>query len=196
MATLPFAEVPGYADALNHETQNRELAFLPTPPPILGIPIRHMSARHHILLTGCRNLFIVGGFPSYIDAAQLLWFLSPDYCTAPGARELFVATHVAKKDLNELLSACSLYVSIVWQDAPSGGRETWEKKYVADMASLVDILAREFHWTDEHILELPLARVFQYLRLIRKRSDKNALMFNPSDKVLGDHLSRLNNPAN
>lgn len=190
MASLPFAEVPGYAAAINRETQNRELAFLPAPPPILGVPIRHMNCRHLIMLTGCANKFIVGGHPSYIDAAMLLWFLSPDYCPTPGARELFVATNVAKQDLGQLIEACSAYVGIVWQDAPAGtSSAVASKRYVADIASLVDRIALEYKWTDEHILNLPLARAFQYLRLMQRRADPCMILFNPSDKVLGDHLS-------
>lgn len=196
MPTLPFADHPEYVAAVNRETQNRELAFLPEPPPLCGIRIRHMNCRHLILLTGCGNKFITGGHVSYIDVAQFVWFLSADYCVTPGARELFIATHVAKADLLKLTEACSAYVSVVWQDAPPGPGNAVEKRYVADVTYLVDRLAREYRWTDEHILEMPLARAFQYLRMIRKRTEQMPILFNPSDKVIGDIIAKRNRSTN
>lgn len=180
-------EIPGYAEAVNSEQVARELAFLPAPLPICGVPIRHMNARHFILLRGCRNRFLTGGRPQPGDLVGFLWFLSPEYRIEPGYREAFAVERVNMLNEMDLARAIYDYLRAVWQDAPAGGGETG-KQYTAPVAWLVDVLAHEYGWAEEAVLEMPLSRAFQYLRVIEMRSNPRKPQFNASDRLVSEHL--------
>lgn len=183
-----LTDIPGYAEAVNAEQANRELAFLPTPPPICGVPVRHLNARHHILLAGCGNRFVCGGGrPSEADALFLLWVISPEYSMDRSKRDAWMAGRLKEWDFYQVASEIFKYLERVWQDWPRADG-VQRKGYTASVAGLVDVLASEYGWSDEAILELPLARVFQYVRRIIMRHNPKAIMFNQSDRLLTDHL--------
>ncbi len=188
MSLLDFTQIPGFAEAANEEQANRELAFQPMPPPISGVVVRHMNARHHILLSGCRNRFVCGGRPRPEDVAMFLWFLSPEYSTEPGMREAFVAETVRALDWESVVLDCYRYLARVYQDWPAHENSGPQKMYMAPVVWIVDLLASEYGWTDEAILEMPLARIWQYVRRITLRKSPKAPMFNPSDRLVGELL--------
>lgn len=193
MSSLDFSGNPEYAEAASREQVNRDLAFLPEAPAICGIRVRHMTPRHHILLSGCRNRFVVGGHPQPEDVAMFLWFVSPEYTTVPGFREVFVNTKVRPLDFYEAARAIYAYMERVWQDWPAGDGAT-RKQYTAPVASTIDLLASEYGWSDEMILEMPLARIFQYIRRIEIRHNPKAMQFNASDRHLSEALmARIKN---
>jgi hypothetical protein len=184
---MSLLDIPEYRAAVNAETVARELAFMPGPLPICGVPIRHMNARHHILLAWCGNAFVTGARPQSEDVAFFLWALSPDYTTEPGFREAFIAEKVRGLDFVQAVVAIYRYLDGVWLDWPAGDRGE-RKHYTAPVASLVDLLATEYGWRDEDILEMPLHRIFQYLRRIAQRRNPKTPQFNASDRVLSAHL--------
>ena len=192
MSLLQYSEIPGYLEAVNREQTARELAFLPAPLPICGVPIRHMNIRHYTLLSGCGNRFVRGGRPGVADVLGFFWFMSPDYSTAEGARERFVLKHRAAWDkrMDELVAGIAAYVDSVFMDSPSGGGGGGGKFYTAPAAGMVDTLAFQYGWRDEDILEMPLARVFQYYKRISARLDPKAPQFNPSDRYVGEWLRK------
>ena len=187
MSLLDFSQVPGYAEAANREQVNRDMAFMPAPLPVCGVAVRHMNARHHIMLCGCRNRFITGGSIRPEDVAMWLWFLSPGYTTEAGFREAFIAEKVRPLDFAEVSRAIIEYREQVYQDWPASDGLA-RKLYVAPVATMVDLLAHEYGWSDESILEMPLARIFQYVRRINMRRDPGAVMFNPSDRLMSEYL--------
>lgn len=191
MSLLDYSQIPGFAEAANTEQANRELAFLPMPPPISGVAVRHMNPRHHILLAGCGNRFICGGRPLSEDVAMFLWFLSPDYSTEPGRREVFIAEKVRQLDFTSVVIDIHVYLARVYQDWPQSN-DAGRKEYTAPVAALVDWLASEYGWSDEAILEMPLARIFQYTRRIILRHNPRAVMFNASDRKVSEFLQKLN----
>lgn len=188
MSLLQFEEIPGYAEEVNKEQANREQAFLAVTAPICGVPIQHMSVRHWMQLIGCKNRFIRGERPEPSDVAMFLWFLSPDYSTDADARTKFIAERVRPLEFMDVTREIYAYLNRVFQDIPQGDGSSQGKNYTAAVASIVDILASEYGWTDEHILTLPLARVFQYLRRIEKRRDPKAMQFNRSERLISDWL--------
>jgi hypothetical protein len=197
MSLLNFSDIPGLAEAVNAEQVNRELAFLPMPPPICGVPVRHMNARHHIILMGCGNRCLAGGRVLPEDVAFFLWVLSPQYTTQPGFREAFIAESVRPLDFPSVVLDISTYLDRVFQDWPAPPTDGAQRKqYTAPVASIVDILATEYGWSDEAILEMPLARIFQYLRRITMRHNPRALMFNPSERVLSRYMQQRQAAAN
>jgi hypothetical protein len=61
-------------------------------------------------------------------------------------------------------------------------------------ASVIDSLASEYGWARDKILDLSIAEISQYLRLIDRR--RGGVTTNPtSDRVKMKWLESLNNPA-
>jgi hypothetical protein len=190
MSLLDYTEIPGYTEAVNAEQSNRDVAFLATTPPICGVSIVHMSLRHWIQLIGCRNRFIRGERPEPGDVAMFLWFLSPSYSCDVTARARFVAEHVRPLDFMDVTREIYAYLNRVFQDIPHGDGAAQGKSYTAPVASMVDLLASEYGWTDDQILSLPLARLFQYLRRIEKRRDPKSIQFNRSERLISQWLAK------
>jgi hypothetical protein len=195
MSLLQFEQIPGYAEEVNAEQANRESAFLAVTPPICGVPIQHMSLRHWMQLIGCKNRFIRGERPEASDVAMFLWFLSPEYSTDVDARSKFIAERVRPLDFLGVTREIYAYLNRVFQDIPQGDGSAAGKNYTAAVASIVDLLASEYGWTDEHILTMPIARVFQYLRRIEKRRDPKAIQFNRSERLVSEWLRNRCAPA-
>jgi hypothetical protein len=53
---------------------------------------------------------------------------------------------------------------------------------------MVEIMAHSYGWDDEATMQKPVARLFQYMRLIQRRNDPKAILFNRSDAVISNHL--------
>lgn len=188
MSPLDFNQIPGYAAAVNSEQVNRDLAFLPECLPICGVPICHITARHFLLLAGCRNRFIAGGQLRAEDVAMFLWFMSPRYSTTPGEREAFVAEYVRPLDFVAACREIVAYLGRAFQDsnpADGGGKE-----FTSPVAGIIDLLAAEYGWDDDAILDKPLARIFQYFRRIQMRKNPEAPMINRSEKYIGEWLAK------
>jgi hypothetical protein len=190
MSLLDYTEIPGYTEAVNTEQSNRDVAFLATTPPICGVLIVHLSLRHWIQLIGCRNRFIRGERPEPSDVAMFLWFLSPSYSCDPAARARFVTEQVRPLNFMDVTREIYAYLNRVFQDIPQGDGDTTAKSYTAPVASMIDLLASEYGWQDEHILSLPLARLFQYLRRIEKRRDPKAMQFNRSERLISEWMQK------
>jgi hypothetical protein len=84
------------------------------------------------------------------------------------------------------------FIGEAMQDSPGGAGGDGEAiSYYSFGASLVDCLAKEYGWIEASILDMPLKRLFQYLKVISRRNGETTL-FNPSDKVRGKWLAELN----
>jgi hypothetical protein len=195
MSLLNYDSIPGYAEAINRETVNRELAFMARPLPICGIPIRHLSPRHHILLVGCENRFMIGGFVRREDVAMFLWFLSPEYQLDRAARDRWLKRTLRGLDYQRATDEIREYIEAVIQDWPASTGAGNGKSYMAPVATLVDILASQYGWPDEVILEMPLRRIFQYTRAIECRLNPKAILFNRSDRHVSEWLRRRTETA-
>ena len=195
MSLLDFNSIPGFREAVNEETQNRELAFFSSPLPVAGVSVRHYSARHHLLLIGCDNHFLTGGIIRSEDIAMFLWFVSPEYVAGnQKLRSRFIRRNVRGLPYAETKRAIETYLSLQdWPASTPGGKK--HRDHVASVAFIVDRLALEYGWSDEMILEMPLARVFQYLRIMTMRADPKALMFSPSDRLISKHLQARMSPS-
>ncbi len=68
--------------------------------------------------------------------------------------------------------------------------------YYSDAASITGTLGREYGWPPEVISKLPLKFVFQLLKEISDYhaavNGKDAVMFNPSDRIKNEYLIQLN----
>lgn len=131
------------------------LAFTALPLTIAGVLVHQMTGRHFNAMALDENPFIVGGEPSEADAALVLKAVS-------------VSGNLLTLDRNaDLLTEVRTYIGASFVDLPCLGGATEDKEpVVATMAWNVHIVASAYGWDDERILDKPLARIYQYVRLI------------------------------
>jgi hypothetical protein len=98
-----------------------------------------------------------------------------------------------------IVRAAESYVSDTLMDrpsVPSSMAGQWEPDYYSDAASLCALFAREYGWPEAHTLDMPLIRLFQYLKEIKAHSPRRrVILFNPSDRIKNDWLLSLNKKA-
>lgn len=188
MSLLNPNEIPGYAKAIAKEQTVRDLAFLDAPLPLCGIRVRQFTPRHWILLQRCGCPFLVGGPVTRDDVFMFLWFVSPEYCLDLAKRDEFLRVLCeVGKDCHPI-KEIEAYLDDAFQDMPggAGAREGMVKSYMASVTVLVDAIAAEYGWDDDAILEKPLARLFQYMRRIAQRHRPDKMLFNRSDRLIGE----------
>lgn len=179
-------EIPGLKEArtaaLAREETLREIPFLPANLDICGVEVRQFTPRHFILLNAAGSPFLGAGEIAIEHVAQFLWVISPQFCTDPFARDLFLANVQLSFETDDddklatLIAAIDRYLEDALIDRPSGaGSETPLTHFAA---AIVDEIASEYGWDDEVILEKPFARLFQYLRRIERRRDPRTPRFN------------------
>jgi hypothetical protein len=189
------ATFPSYREAVDREQSERDLAFCGLPIPVCGIPCRLITPRIYSLLSNCECAFVSGARIRPEDVAMFLWFCSPHYSLDARERSLFVQHHVAKVNFEDGVRQILMFLEMNFADAPRGGGQNG-KSYTSHIAAIVDLLAQEYGWRDDWILDMPLMRIYQYVRRIQMRNTPGAIMFNRSDKALSDEMARRNAAAN
>ena len=191
MSLINPAEIPGYAEAVEKEQTTRDLAFLATPLPLCGIKVRQFTPRHWIMLLRSGNAFICGGRITANDILMFVWYVSEEYCLDLEKRDAFLTAFMEKAAETKPVDEINSYLDDAFYDMDRSGGELGLKKiYTATIAGIVDVLAREYGWDDEAILEKPMARLFQYLRRIHHRNNPNKMLFNRSEKLISDWTRR------
>lgn len=169
--------------------------------PLLAATDYH-DRQGHALLRGALPLF-----PD--ELAHSIWVLSWEY------REhlkTFQSSHAPERSLqwrqdqfirriaDELHSADSIrdasetaidHIRAAFADTPAGSG-TAGQPLASHFAYITHNLATHYHWAEAYILhELPLNRLWQYLRLIEKANDPDHIPDNPSDIARGEIFQEL-----
>ena len=181
-------DIPGLeaaeAEASRREQEIRELAFLDVPLDICGVAVKQFTPRHFILLDAARVPFMEPAYLTPVEATMFLWVVSTRYQgTGKAARARFFkrVSPIGEWDLRAGLES---YVEAAMMDAPMGGGDG-KAPATSFVAAIVDRLCGNgYPWTEEKILDTPLARIFQYFRRIELRTDPRAILANPlSDRA-------------
>lgn len=186
--------IPGYRDAVEREQSGRDSAFVVETETLCGVEVLPFTARHYLLLDGCDSAFITGGLPTHADVARALWVVSNGF--RPGdtrARDKFLRS-IRKLSYGPAAVAIREYIDAALADSPAESGEG-SPGYVSWVTHYVDLLACEYHWSEREILNLPLRRLFQYVRRIQKRHNPHAIFIDQSDNVRAEWL-RKQNPEN
>lgn len=159
--------------------------------PIAGVEVVPLTMRRLCYLRIANNAFVSGNdkiTPAH--AAQFMWIVSRGF--KPGdiaARDIFIRS-IAKLPTADVFAGISAYLEDAFFDIESSSGSnrapisSWE-------ASVIDSLASEYGWTREAIMDLPVAEISQYLRLIEHR--RGGSVVNPlSDGVKMAWLEQLN----
>lgn len=188
--------IPGLAEAIARETELRNQAFLDIPQELCGIPVLPLTLRRLLLLEEIGSPFVGGSTraPRPRDVVNFLWALSPYFSTRPGDLRRF-SKRCRKLNPARIVLAIDGYVCDALQDRPPSTSGPTAPSYESFAAGYVDVIASEYGWSEDAILDCPVARLFQYLKRILRRKDPKAPRFNPSDQVKADYLNELNAEA-
>lgn len=208
---MDLLAIPGLREAIERETQKREFDFLGAPELLCGIEVMPLSIRRLLRLqaVGSPFLYTAATDVDPSDVAMFFWSLSPNYERAMMIRQScelvsmslgsFAFDHIRQRfvrrlrklKLDESSAACRQFVADAFEDAP-GSSGVDGPTYYGWPAGYVGLLATEYGWTEDEILDLPLRRLWQHVRRLTLRHDGSATLFNPSDKVRGAWLREQN----
>lgn len=132
------------------------------------MPVRDMTLRHYFTLHGINSPFITGEDYLPEDIAIFLWVLSPEYVPCQLAKKEFFKKAIKVK-LLEAISQISEYMERTFADAEANNENEKPSKYACFLAYQIDLLAHEYSWTIDYILELPLRQIFQLNSAIGQR---------------------------
>ncbi|MBM3758407.1 MAG: hypothetical protein FJW38_31095 [Acidobacteria bacterium] len=186
--------IPGYGDAVESERMARVASFLRAPDAIGGIAIEPLSVRHILILELAGNAFVCGGHLLPADVVQFLWVCSPHFKPGDNAARDALVKRAGLLPFDDTAKSILARISAAFADMPATREHNGTtESYWHWAASLVDVLASQYGWSEQSILDLPMSRAFQYLRIIRKRTEPDLPLFNPmSDKVKSDWLAEQN----
>jgi len=186
-----LSQIPGYtrAGACGDRLQEywRNFAFLGLTETLrvaggYSVEVRQLTLRMFIQLCAVRSPFFIGGRVGPEHVAQVLWRISPEYDmrgSNPKAREEFVAK-IAGMPFKSAIRAVDRYLERQLIDKPPVPvRRNDSKPDTNFAASVVHALSKAYGWNDEAILDLPMPRLFQYLRKIKRDVDPGLACFNP-----------------
>ena len=185
-------EIPGLEQAIKRETAIRDQSFLELPEVIGGIDVQPLTLRHVLLLEGIGSPFICGGYVQPHDAAAFLLVVTG---RPKGLKRWRLLRRVGGLNAKEAVGEIESYLSETFMDAPASS-QSQATAYFSNAAALVDCFGSEYGWSEAAVLDIPLKRLFQYVKVITKRNNPKAILFNPSDKVKGRFLAELNKEQN
>ena len=194
-------DVAGYADAVARETFLRNAAFVPVPESVCGIECSPMTLGHLATLQAVGSPFVCGGAPSWQDVLAFFCVVSP-HAGRPGTwkRRRFLARckklpFVITTDPPTFpaVDAIAEFCADAFADAPGGNGGKSSRNYYSLAAALVGLIAREYHWPEADILNLPLKRLWQYRQEIMASKGEAPILFNPSDKLVQRWLDKKAN---
>jgi hypothetical protein len=219
-------DIPNYAEAVIREQFSRDVAFLDLYESVAGFDLVPLTLRHYVVLRLTRNPLLTGGLPTPRELFNFLWLLSPNYNPASKwARRRFEwkcrrrfypplwmalincrATrdnygkrlHKRQVAAAKIIDAVKAFVEETMQDAPPRpAHQHFDPDYYSDAAFFCALFGREYGWTQEQTLDMPMRRLFQYLNEIKQRNaipGKSVPLCNPSDRVKATWMRSKQNP--
>jgi hypothetical protein len=210
-------EIPGYREAVEKERADRDASFIDAPEVLGGFSIAPLTLRRFLVLQAINHPFIRGVIPSPMELVAFLWYMNPEYkiggrkprSFANAASGLIPPSRrssdgfwgrVRKRKEDRVLARVALLIAQIrnWLDdifRESGGGphvKGYVKEYWSFGIHVIFQLAQETGWSEQAILDIPLKRLFQYRKFLRKTLNPKAPLFNPSDRILGDWMKEQN----
>jgi hypothetical protein len=209
-----------YREAVRLETEGRDMAFVDLSESVCGFELRQMTAVDLLNLTLFRSPFLASGFlggelkpisevPRGVSEEFLaqriliprhqitafLWVMSVDFAPMSSARgkwrhfrHTWRCWHIK---YGEACEAIRGYVNGALADKPNGSGRAGHNT-ASWLATTAVFIAKTLHWSECEILNMPLARLFQYERAIIASLGRNSALSNRSDRLKSDFLRRVN----
>lgn len=208
---LPFVEIPGFGAAVRREQELRDLSFLELPQDIAGIPVRAFTLRDFVALDAMKNAHVVAfHFESELErvvqAMQFLWFMSTEYRVPRGWldhfwmrwRQACFVRRAGRIRAGRVFESIKSYLADAFYDNPySGGGESGGATLkAAFVVYIVDQLyAAGYPWSEREIFDMPLQKLWQYVRLAGNRLNPELALANRSDLIAVNFIEEQNKVA-
>ncbi len=172
-------DIPGYREEIEKarslEAELRERAFLGVRREVCGVDVCDITPRRLSYLLAVDCAFISGGRISPEDVALFLWVLSPKFKPGSKWRRWLFVRGLRSLPFERCVREICEFVDDQFMDSPSGGGG---EAYVSFQASLVNVVASEYGWSERAVMDCPIPRLYQYLRAIQRNHDPRAILFN------------------
>ena len=135
-----------------------------------GIKINNMNLNILMMLDGVDTPFLRGGDITDQDIALFLWIVSKDFSLNEKAKKTFFKKVI---QINNFLAIKWIkeYIKKTFSEADT--MKNGEKGQTYFLSYFVDIFAREYSWSFDDILKLPLRIGFQLITAINERNSKS-----------------------
>ena len=188
-------EIDGFAEAVYQERLVRDSAFLRLSETVCGFELRPMTLRDYAVLRMAGNPLLGDALPAPEELAQFLWILSVSYSKSRLRRILF-SIRVNKAcatplQAARLIDSCREYRQEAMQDAPAlAGCKGYSPSYYSDCAYWCGILGREYGYSMDEVLDIPLKILFQLPGEMKDHHNSKSPRCNPSDRILADYAAK------
>jgi hypothetical protein len=217
---MDVLEIPGYAKEVLRERVIRDAAFLGITESIGPFEVVPMSLRHWLILRLMHSPLLTGDTPTPQDVFNFLWLLSTNYSATNlrskrhferRCRSMFFpprywalmntrwarAWHESKRIKRltvaaRIIYAARAYVTEALQDRPPIQKSIgFDADYYSDAAYFCALFGREFGWSQDETLNMPVKRMFQFLNECRASRGSKTPLCNPSDRIKSQYLRSL-----
>jgi hypothetical protein len=183
------------AEAERKDAEQKGKAFLPLPYLIedLGeFEVVPLTLRKYAMIS-------LPGFwekdNGRLSVLRFLWILSPEFEPSKKKAQEFLDAH-RFTDLSGYDEQIRAFIGRAFELAPQKNKDK-PGKVQEWLSHFVDIFAKEYGWTDDQILDAPMARLWLYLRRIRDRSSKTKISFcEEADRLRQQFMDEVNNSRN
>lgn len=181
-------------EAKQRDAEARNVCFLDPIETLNGEPCSHLTVERLIILEQANSVFLHGGETDITadDILTILWVLSPRFQLNEKRARRFRAkrkrrVRVALADYSRaILSFLEKTFTFAPPKKNGGDAQGW-------VATIIDLLASEYHWSEREILDLPLSRAFQYVAAMRERISDNPVKFSgEADRLKAEFLKKAN----
>jgi len=179
--------------AAKEEADLRSTAFVFKTDRIGNYKVWSLTPRLVLILSLTDNPLMTGKPMDIFGVGEFLHIIMVD--KKPSAHELTVEiTMLPREELEKLVQDIDDYLELSFHDLTGSEDEVRPvNRDYCSVASIIDLLANEYGWEDEYILDLPYRRIAQYIRAIARRKEPGVLFANPIyDKAMAEFLKELN----
>ena len=145
-------------------------ALLGVEIEIAGIRLRQITGYDILEFEYAENKLLMGGKPDESDFCHFLWTLTHK-SEKKNQKKIFKIVFQQMESVSFLEKVYSL-IDSAFHDLPAGGKKV-EKSYEANpkvwMMGIIDIIAHEYGWTYDEIMNTPFERTLQLYQYILKR---------------------------
>jgi hypothetical protein len=135
-----------------------------------GIEIINMNLRHLMMLDGVESPFLKGGDIKDEDVALFLWIVSKEFCFDEKKQKEFFKKVVKIRNI-DAIRWINNYLKKTFIDSDTMNKG--KKGQVYFISYFVDMFAKEYNWSFEEIMKMPLRISFQLITAMNERNAKS-----------------------
>jgi hypothetical protein len=197
--------IPGYAEAIAREQRRRDRAWLGIGTVLFdargkpAVTLRPLTYRQYLALLLSDN-GIVTGAPEPHDLFAAIWLLSDKHVPGWGIRARIARWMLyrcaGKLPAHDTIAAVTQHISDGFADAPAALGESSSPARPprsSHFASTFAALRREFGLGVTEALDMPLGQLWQLMRELHLRHDRNAIFRDESEMIKAAWLAERTN---